>query len=96
MWRDIDPRAPERERPEPGLGRVGGYTEMESGQGSDDPRDAFTRDLDLPRGTSRERVRVNEIRTRSLTVAARGGGFPDRLLLRGWSGSCGVRLQLGK
>ena len=32
MWRDIDPRAPERERPEPGLGRVGGYSEMESGQ----------------------------------------------------------------
>jgi hypothetical protein len=60
MWRDIDPRAPERERPEPGLGRVGGYTEMESGQSSDDPRDAFTRDLDLPRGTSRERVRVND------------------------------------
>jgi hypothetical protein len=60
MWRDIDPRAPERERPEPGLGRVGGYTEMESGQGPDDPRDAFTRDLDLPRGTSRERVRVND------------------------------------
>ena len=32
MWRDIDPRAPERERPELGLGRVGSYTEMESGQ----------------------------------------------------------------
>src|ERR687892_282414 len=60
MWRDIDPRAPERERPEPGLGRVGGYTEMESGQVSDDPRDAFTRDLDLPRGSSRERVRAND------------------------------------
>ena len=61
MWRDIDPRAPERERPEPGLGRVGGYTEMESGQVSDDPRDVFTRDLDLPRGSSRERVRVNPL-----------------------------------
>jgi hypothetical protein len=60
MWRDIDPRAPERERPEPGLGRVGGYNEMESGQVSDDPREAFTRDLDLPRGSSRERVRVND------------------------------------
>ena len=60
MWRDIDPRAPERERPEPGLGRVGGYTEMESGQVSDDPRDVFTRDLDLPRGSSRERVRVKD------------------------------------
>jgi hypothetical protein len=60
MWRDIDPRAPERERPEPGLGRVGGYNETESGHNSDDARDAFTRDLDLPRGTSRERVRVND------------------------------------
>jgi hypothetical protein len=60
MWRDIDPRAPERERPEPGLGRVGGYTEVESGQASRDPRDVFTRDLELPRGTSRERVRVND------------------------------------
>ena len=60
MWRDIDPRAPERERPEPGLGRVGGYNEMESGQVSDDPRDVFTRDLDLPRGSSRERVRVKD------------------------------------
>src|SRR3954465_1199090 len=59
MWRDIDPRAPERERPEPGLGRVGGYTEVESGQISDDSRDVFTRDLDLPRGSSRERVRFN-------------------------------------
>ena len=60
MWRDIDPRAPERERPEPGRGRVGGQTEVESGPVSDDPRDVFTRDLDLPRGSSRERVRVND------------------------------------
>ena len=60
MFRDIDPRAPERERPEPGLGRVGGYNEMESAQVSDDPRDVFTRDLDLPRGSSRERVRVKD------------------------------------
>jgi len=60
MWRDIDPRAQERERPEPGLGRVGGYTEVEFGQVSGDPRDVFTRDLDLPRGSSRERVRVKD------------------------------------
>ena len=60
MWRDIDPRVPERERPEPGFGRVGGQTEVESGPVSDDPRDVFTRDLDLPRGSSRERVRVND------------------------------------
>ena len=50
MWRDIDPRAPERERPEPGLGRVGGSTEMESGQVSDDPRDAFTLQLSIAYG----------------------------------------------
>src|ERR687891_2833138 len=60
MWREIDPRAPERERPEPGLGRVGGYAEMESGEVSNDLRDVFTRDLDLPRGSSRERVRAND------------------------------------
>src|ERR671914_2086564 len=60
MWREIDPRAPERERPEPGLGRVSSETEMESKAVSDDPRDAFTRDLDLPRGSSRERVRAND------------------------------------
>ena len=59
MWRDIDPRAPERERPEPGRGRVGGTTEVESGRASDDPRDVFTRDLDLPRG-SVERARPRE------------------------------------
>lgn len=60
MWREIDPRAPERERPEPGLGRVSGHAEMEPKHVSDDPRDVFTRDLDLPRGSSRERVRVND------------------------------------
>ncbi len=60
MWRDIDTRVPERERPEPGFGRVSGQTEVESGPVSDDPRDVFTRDLDLPRGSSRERVRVND------------------------------------
>ena len=60
MWREIDPRAPERERPEPGLGRVGGNSEIESGEVSEDARDVFTRDLDLPRGSSRERVRVND------------------------------------
>lgn len=60
MWRDIDPRTPERERPEPGLGRVGSQSDKESGQVSNDPRDAFTRDLDVPRGSCRERVRVKD------------------------------------
>lgn len=59
MWRDIDPRSLERDRPEPSRGRVGGTTDMELAPSSDDPRDVFTRDLDLPRGSSRERVRAN-------------------------------------
>jgi hypothetical protein len=60
MWRDIDPRAVERDRPEPGRGRVGGSTDVESFPVSDDPREVFTRELDLPRGSSRERVRAND------------------------------------
>src|SRR5581483_1801830 len=60
MWRDFDPRALERDRPEPGRGRVGGSTDVEPVPVSDDPRDVFTRDLDLPRGSSRERVRAND------------------------------------
>ena len=79
MWRDIDPRAPERERPEPSLGRVGGYTQNEPGQVSDDPREVFTRDLDLPRGTSRERVRVKDTEYRlsgeDVRVLATVGAF---------------------
>src|SRR5919108_5646868 len=59
MWRDIDPRSIERDRPEPGRGRVGGSTDVDSVAISDDPRDVFTRDLDLPRGSSRERIRAN-------------------------------------
>jgi hypothetical protein len=58
MWRDIDPRSLERDRPEPGRGRVGGSADVDSVAISDDPRDVFTRDLDLPRGSSRERVRA--------------------------------------
>lgn len=59
MWRDIDPRSLERDRPEPGRGRVGGSADVDSVAISDDPRDVFTRDLDLPRGSSRERVRAD-------------------------------------
>lgn len=59
MWRDIDPRSFERDRPEPGRGRVGGSADVDSIAISDDPRDVFTRDLELPRGSSRERVRAN-------------------------------------
>src|SRR4029453_1712291 len=59
MWRDIYPRSLERPRPAPGRGRGGGSTDVDSVAISDDPRDVFTRDLDLPRGSSRERIRAN-------------------------------------
>ena len=58
MWRDVDPREPERERPEPGRGGSGG-SQLEFGEASEESRDVFTRDLDVPRGPRRERVRVN-------------------------------------
>ena len=58
MWRDVDPHVPERERPEPGFGRVGGQTEVESGPVSDDPRDVFTRDLGFCRAGRPENVFV--------------------------------------
>ena len=61
MWREIDdPRAPERVRPEPGRGRVESDTDVQPVPTSNDPRDVFTRDLDLPRGSSRERVHAND------------------------------------
>jgi len=58
MWRDVDPRAPERERPELGRGRSGS-TQMEFADASQDSRDVFSRTLDMPRGSQRERVRAN-------------------------------------
>ena len=59
MFRDVEPRSVERDRPEPGRGRVGGSADVESVSHSGDPRDVFTRDLELPRGSTRERVRAN-------------------------------------
>jgi DNA-binding MarR family transcriptional regulator len=58
MWRDVDPREPERERREADRGRSGG-SQLEFGEASKKSCDVFTRDLDLPRGPRRERVRVN-------------------------------------
>jgi hypothetical protein len=49
MWRDIDPRPQERERPD--LSRGTGSGDDRSESASNDPRDVFSRDLDLPRGT---------------------------------------------
>ena len=50
MWRDIDPRPDERERPQ--LGRGGGGDQDRDEPRSSEPRDVFSRDLDLPRGTT--------------------------------------------
>src|SRR6185503_18099839 len=58
MWRDVEPREPERERPEPGRG-PSTSSQMEFPEASAESRDVFSRDLDVPRGPRRERVRVN-------------------------------------
>lgn len=55
MWRDVDPREPERERSEDGRGRSGGSQPVFEGA-SDNSQDALSRGLDLPRGPRRERV----------------------------------------
>ena len=58
MNRDIDPRPDEPERPDLSRGgRGGGDDERPSPM--DDSRDVFSRELDLPRGPSRELVRVH-------------------------------------
>jgi hypothetical protein len=58
MYRDIDPRPDDPERT--GLARGGrGGSADERPSPSDDSRDVFSRGLDLPRGSSRERVRVH-------------------------------------
>jgi hypothetical protein len=58
MYRDIDPRAEERERPDLARGgRAAG--EPNRTRSTDEARDVFSRDLDLPRGDTRERVRAD-------------------------------------
>jgi hypothetical protein len=59
MWRDHDPREDERERSELSRGSRGGVTPDEQSP-TIDPRDVFTRDLELPRGRARERVRARD------------------------------------
>src|SRR5262249_3981145 len=53
------PRERERESDERGRSRAGGPGLVVEAAASDDPRDVFTRDLDVPRGRSRERIRAN-------------------------------------
>src|SRR5436190_19939173 len=60
MWREVEPRQVKRERPD-SRGRAGEESPLEVGDASGQPQDedVFSRHLDLPRGTARERVRVS-------------------------------------
>jgi hypothetical protein len=77
MWRDYDPRPDERERPDLSCGSRGATDER--AMSSTDPRDVFTRSLDLPRGTSRRRVRVRDhsfdLRAAEVRILATTGAF---------------------
>jgi hypothetical protein len=59
MWRDWEPRSLDNERPAPSRGSGAGGNPPDS-DSAGDPRDALTRDLDLPTGSARERVRTLE------------------------------------
>lgn len=59
MWRDLEPRSVDDERPSPSRGSRAGSDAPQADAATTD-RDPFTRDLDLPRGARRERVVVRE------------------------------------
>src|SRR5574339_325914 len=77
MWRDIDPRDDERERP--GLSRGSTARSDESASESDEPREALTRDLDLPRSSTRrpvrDRDRLINLRESEVRMLATAGAF---------------------
>jgi hypothetical protein len=77
MWRDYDPRPQEPERDDPSRGSRG-YSEHRS-PAPTDPREVFSRDLDLPRGSSRrpvgERTRTYHLRGSEVRVLATVGAF---------------------
>lgn len=60
MWRDLDPRDLDRDRPSPSRGSRAGTPDSSERDVTSDPREALTRDLDLPRGSARERVRIRD------------------------------------
>lgn len=78
MWRDVEPRNLENERPSPSRGSRCG-TEASETVVAPDPRAALTRDLELPRGPRRERVRVRgheyELRGSEVQTLAAAGTF---------------------
>ena len=77
MWRDIDPRDEERDRPD--LSRGSTARADESTSKSDEPREGLTRDLDLPRGSTRrpvrDRDRMINLRESEVRMLATAGAF---------------------
>src|SRR5919108_3538040 len=77
MWRDIDPRDDERDRPD--LSRGSTARADDSASKSDEPREALTRDLDLPRGSTRRPVRDRDrsinLRESEVRMLATAGAF---------------------
>lgn len=77
MYRDVDPRDDDRDRAEIPRGGRGGADDR--GLDSNEPREALTRDLNLPRGPERERVRSREwegdLRGSEVRVLATAGTF---------------------
>jgi DNA-binding MarR family transcriptional regulator len=77
MWRDIDPRDDERERPD--LSRGSAARSDDSASKRDESGDALTRDLDLPRGSGRRPVRDRDrtisLRESEVRMLATAGAF---------------------
>lgn len=77
MWRDHDPRPQELEREDPSRGSRG-YSEERSPTQTD-PRDVFSRDLQLPRSSSRRPVRdrgdTYDLRASEVRILATTGAF---------------------
>ena len=78
MHRDMDPRDSDRERPEVPRGGRGGSEAVRTMERAE-PRDALTRELNLPRGPARERVHLREwggeLRGSEVRVLATAGAF---------------------
>ncbi len=78
MHRDIDPRPDEPERPDLSRGGRGGADD-ERPLSANDSGDVFSRDLDLPRGPTREQVRVHthdyKLRGSEVRVMATAGAL---------------------
>jgi hypothetical protein len=77
MWREYDPRPHELEREDPGRGSRGASEGMPPT--ASDPRDIFSRDLNLPRSSSRRPVRdrsdVYDLRESEVRILATTGAF---------------------